>query len=51
VVRCMFTALSGKTVMDDVQISDPLDLNATVAAPAKHLTDATCLGTVGDSRD
>ena len=42
--KCMFLALAGKVTLDPVQISDPLDLNSTVAAPPKQLRDATCLG-------
>jgi penicillin-binding protein 2 len=44
VVKCMFLALAGEVPTDPVLISDLLDLNSTVAAPAKQLADTTCLG-------
>jgi penicillin-binding protein 2 len=43
VVKCIFTALSGRATMDPVLPSDPLDLNAYTAAPERTLTDQTCL--------
>ena len=42
VVKCTFLALSGLRATDPVKPSDPLDLNATVAAPSQHLDDTTC---------
>ena len=43
VVKCMFSALAGRIAMDPVLVSDPLDLNSTVAAPSRSLADSTCL--------
>jgi penicillin-binding protein 2 len=42
VVKCAFLALSGLRATDPVKPADPLDLNATVAAPPQHLADTTC---------
>ncbi|MGH9132518.1 MAG: penicillin-binding transpeptidase domain-containing protein [Ilumatobacteraceae bacterium] len=42
VVKCMFLALSGITVLDPVVQSDPLDLNSTRAAPSMELADTSC---------
>ena len=42
VVKCTFLALSGLRATDPVKPSDPLDLDATVAAPSQHLADTTC---------
>ncbi|MEO6157766.1 MAG: penicillin-binding transpeptidase domain-containing protein [Ilumatobacteraceae bacterium] len=44
VVKCMWTALSGKTPLDPVLISDPLDSTSMVPAPPKKLADPSCLG-------
>jgi penicillin-binding protein 2 len=41
VVKCTFLALSGLAPMDPVQLSEPLDLSATVAAPSFELDLAT----------
>ena len=43
VTKCIFLALAGDLPTDPVLISDPLDLDSTVAAPAKQLADTTCL--------
>jgi len=37
VVKCTFLALSGLAPMDPVELSEPLDLSATVAAPSQEL--------------
>jgi penicillin-binding protein 2 len=42
VVKCTFLALSGLRATDPVKPSDPLDLNAEVAAPSQSLSDTTC---------
>jgi penicillin-binding protein 2 len=42
VVKCAFLALSGLRATDPVQPADPLDLNATVAAPPQQMADTTC---------
>ncbi len=42
VVKCTFLALSGKNALDPVVPSDPLDLDATVAAPSQSLRDTSC---------
>ncbi len=42
VVKCMFLALSGVSTLDPVVRSDPLDLDATVAAPSQSLRDTSC---------
>lgn len=44
VTKCMFLALTGKVATDPVQVSDPLDLDATVPAPPRQLANSTCLG-------
>jgi penicillin-binding protein 2 len=41
-VKCTFLALSGLRATDPVELSDPLDINATVAAPPQKLADTTC---------
>lgn len=51
VTKCMFLALAGKTTMDPVYASDPLDLNSTVPAADQTLPDATCLGGSAGVRD
>jgi penicillin-binding protein 2 len=51
VTKCMFLALSGNVVTDDVFVSDPLDMNSTLPAPPKQLADATCLGGSAGVRD
>jgi penicillin-binding protein 2 len=48
VVKCMFLALSGRVVMDPVQISDPLDLSSTVPANPVQLSDGSCLTVAGN---
>ena len=42
VVKCTFLALSGLRATDPVKLSDPLDINATAAAPSQSLADTTC---------
>jgi penicillin-binding protein 2 len=42
VVKCTFLALSDPTRMDPVTLSEPLDLDATVAAPSFELADRSC---------
>ncbi|MFW2335777.1 penicillin-binding transpeptidase domain-containing protein [Ilumatobacter sp.] len=42
VVKCTFLALSGKNALDPVVPSDPLDLDAIVAAPSQSLRDTSC---------
>ena len=42
VVKCVFLALSGKTVLDEIVPSERLDLNATVAAPSMEMRDRSC---------
>jgi len=42
VVKCMFLALSGETSLDPVMPSNPLDLDATTAAPSQSLRDTSC---------
>lgn len=50
--KCLYYALYGVVDMDPVLISDPLDLTATVPAPARGLANPSCLGgTVGGVRD
>jgi penicillin-binding protein 2 len=44
VTKCVLLALAGKTKMDPVQVSNPLDLTSTVPAPPIELADQTCLG-------
>lgn len=44
VVKCMYLALTDRVAKDPVLVSDPLDVNSTLPAPAKSLTDQTCLG-------
>lgn len=51
VVKCIFTALAGKTLMDPVLPSDPLDLNALEPAPPTQLTDSSCMPDVVEARD
>jgi penicillin-binding protein 2 len=51
VVKCIFTALAGKTVMDQVLPSDPLDLNSILPAPPTQLTDQTCMPPAVDRGD
>ena len=41
VVKCTFLALSGLAPMDPVELSEPLDLSATVSAPSLELDLAT----------
>lgn len=50
VAKCLFEALVSPEIMDPVLISDPLDVNSTVAAPSVRLADDRCLefrGSVG----
>ncbi len=52
VVKCTFLMLSGKVRTDPVRVSEPLDVNATVAAPPQLLDDVSCFnrrggGTIG----
>ena len=51
VVKCIFTALAGKTVMDPVQPSDPLDLNSLQPAPPTQLKDTSCMPDAVEARD
>jgi penicillin-binding protein 2 len=51
VVKCIFTALAGKTVMDPVLPSDPLDVNSLIPAPPTQLTDSSCMPSAVDARD
>ena len=51
VVKCIFTALAGKTVMDPVQPSDPLDLNSLQPAPPTELKDTSCMPDAVEARD
>ncbi len=50
VVKCMFLMLSDKIAADPVVQSDPLDLDATTAAPSLSLNDTSCyVGRDGDA--
>jgi len=51
VVKCIFTALAGKTAMDPVLPSDPLDVNSLSPAPPTQLTDSSCMPSAVDARD
>jgi penicillin-binding protein 2 len=51
VVKCIFTALAGRTLMDPVLPSDPLDLNAVVPAPSTQLRDSSCMPPAIEARD
>jgi penicillin-binding protein 2 len=42
VVKCVFMAMSGLARMDPVELSEPLDLDATVAAPSQEMPDTFC---------
>lgn len=42
VVKCTFLALSGLEHLDPVQLAEPLDPDATVAAPPQEMPDRTC---------
>ncbi len=42
VVKCVFLALSELAAMEPVELSEPLDLTATVSAPPLELKDRTC---------
>jgi penicillin-binding protein 2 len=42
VVKCVFMALSDPTRMDPVDLSEPLDFDATVSAPSLELRDREC---------
>lgn len=45
VTKCMFLALDGRALLEPVLLSDPLDLQSTLAAPSRSMPDSTCLGT------
>jgi penicillin-binding protein 2 len=47
VVKCTFLALSGKIRTDPIRVSEPLDLNSTVAAPPNLLDDVACFNRRG----
>jgi penicillin-binding protein 2 len=51
VVKCIFTALAGKAVMDPVLPSDPLDLNSVDPAPPTQLRDSSCMPPAVEARD
>jgi penicillin-binding protein 2 len=51
VVKCIFTAIAGKTAMDPVLPSDPLDVNSLIPAPPTQLTDSSCMPSAVDARD
>ena len=54
VVKCMFLQLSGVVQADPVQLSLPLDTNATFPAPSRKLTDTNCFSrrdTVGGTQE
>ncbi|MEY2443992.1 MAG: penicillin-binding protein 2, partial [Ilumatobacteraceae bacterium] len=51
VVKCVFTALAGKTAMDPVLPSDQLDLNSVLPAPPTELSDSSCMPPAVDARD
>ena len=51
VVKCIFTALAGKTLMDPVLPSDPLDFNSLAPAPPTSLADSSCMPTAVEARD
>jgi penicillin-binding protein 2 len=42
VVKCTFLVLSGLRATESVELSDPLDLNTSEAAPAQQLADTSC---------
>ncbi len=44
VVKCTFLVLSGLLEPDEVELSDPLDIDATVAAPPMALSDSSFQG-------
>jgi penicillin-binding protein 2 len=44
VVKCIYNVLNGTTQPAPVQVSEPLDLESTVAAQPQQLADTTCLG-------
>ena len=39
-VKCTFLALAGLAPLDAVELAEPLDLEATVAAPSQAMPDA-----------
>lgn len=43
VVRCIFQAIRGQVEMDEVVMSDVLDINSTLAAPSNLLRDFACV--------
>jgi penicillin-binding protein 2 len=51
VVKCMFLALTDKVTLDPIQISDPLDVNSSEAAPEVELPSSLCLGGSGGAKD
>ncbi len=51
VVKCVFTALAGKAVMDPVLPSDPLDVNSLEPAPPTQLKDSSCMPDAVAARD
>ncbi len=51
VVKCIFTALAGKTLMDPVLPSDPLDLNSLEPALPTQLKDTSCMPDAVEARD
>ncbi|MFZ8900727.1 MAG: penicillin-binding transpeptidase domain-containing protein [Ilumatobacteraceae bacterium] len=44
VVKCMFMALADAVDIDDVELSNPLDVDSTRAAPDRRLESTRCLG-------
>jgi penicillin-binding protein 2 len=51
VVKCIFTALAGQTIMDPVLPSDPLNLDSLLPAPPTQLADSSCMPAAVDARD
>ena len=49
VVKCIFTALAGRTRVDPVAPSDPLDINSFAVAPPQALSNPLCLVGTGSS--
>jgi len=44
VVKCMFMALADAVDIEDVELSNPLDVDSTRAAPDRRLESTRCLG-------
>ncbi|MGA1299179.1 MAG: penicillin-binding transpeptidase domain-containing protein, partial [Ilumatobacteraceae bacterium] len=44
VVKCMFMALADAVDIDDVEVSNPLDVDSTRAAPDRRVESTRCLG-------